>query len=343
MSLSDRSRRRLVNIAKALVSFGLIGVLLYRFDFSRSLKVAADANWHYLVAGLALAPLVIVCLALRFAAILDQGRLPLPRLTVLGLIWVGQFWNFFLPGSTGGDLYRLVQLWRHYPREKSRVVMAIFADRMLATLILLALVVVGALMLPYSRLPPVELPRWAPVVGYVAGLGALGGLVAALLLRVPLAAKLRALRGLMRQRLADARLFFVWDRALFRALAWALAGHLVNFLVFFCYCRAVGFTISFFQVVLILPPVLLLVMLPVSINGHGLREFLVIFFFGLLGIGTTGDVPARLPEVVLALSIVGLSSDFFWGLPGGVWFLLNREPTPVPPSEPARTTADGIS
>jgi len=83
----------------------------------------------------------------------------------------------------------------------------------------------------------------------------------------------------------------------------------------------VGLNVTFVQVCLFLPMVLALLILQISMNGHGFREFLLLGMFGGLGVS---PMPGKsLIQEILALSILGLSSDFLVGATGGFILFFN--------------------
>ncbi len=66
-------------------------------------------------------------------------------------------------------------------------------------------------------------------------------------------------------------------------------------------------------------------MLPVTVNGHGLREVLLIYYFKSLHIGLTSRPGAEAQEVVVALSVLLVVNDFLWNLPGGLYYLMRKQ------------------
>ena len=70
------------------------------------------------------------------------------------------------------------------------------------------------------------------------------------------------------------------------------------------------------------PVVFLLLLLPVTVNGHGLREFLLIFYFMEFGIHLAGGSSAGVPEIVVSLTLICVANDLLWSLPGGLLCLV---------------------
>ena len=115
-------------------------------------------------------------------------------------------------------------------------------------------------------------------------------------------------------------LSFSWG--LLAAISLAFAIHLVNFSASYLFARALGISISYLQILLMLPVVLFLILLPVTINGHGLRELLLIGYFTQMGITLTGAYGGGVREIAVALSVLLVTNDLLWAIPGGLWYLL---------------------
>lgn len=316
-------KRYAVIAVQAAVSLALISWIVSRFDLSRAIEVVSRAKLGYVALGFVLANGMMLLLGLRFAQVLRKGRLDLPLAEAIRIAWVGQFWNFFLPGSTGGDLYRLGTLWATHPHRKTDAAIAVFVDRLIATALLAALAVVGIFVLPLGS----AFGQWLeqsqlPVARFAWLALALTAVAAGVALIGPVRQRALALVRRVFERLVAGRIFLVPDRRLAAITGLAMAGHAVNFTVFYCYAHAVGLELGYWQVWFMLPVVLMVLILPISINGHGVREVLFVLMLTALGVGSAGNVP--LPERVIALSVVGLSSDFVIGLSGGAAFLLSR-------------------
>ncbi|OGD86148.1 hypothetical protein A2164_01560 [Candidatus Curtissbacteria bacterium RBG_13_35_7] len=78
---------------------------------------------------------------------------------------------------------------------------------------------------------------------------------------------------------------------------------------------ALGVNLDFFQLIWIYAFVSILLLVPITIGGLGLRESGFIFFLGLLGIKA---------EVAVSLSILLFASQFFFAIIGGLVELTNK-------------------
>jgi hypothetical protein len=59
-----------------------------------------------------------------------------------------------------------------------------------------------------------------------------------------------------------------------------------------------------------------------TINGHGLRELILIAYFTEMGItvGRSGGSGVR--EIAIAFSLLLVADDLLWSIPGGIWYML---------------------
>jgi uncharacterized protein (TIRG00374 family) len=316
-------------LGKFAISIGAVLYLLNRIDISQAFEIISRCDRRFLIAGVLLALLVPVCLAARFVAVLRKGGIRARFLTSLQITWIGQFWNFFLPGSTGGDLYRLAYVWKLRPQDRAQGFFAIFSDRVLATSLLLPVAAIGIFVLAPSELPEFTRPRWLDYLALTVASTIILLLILATVFWRMIAGRVHTLWTVIQRKFSSASQYFTPDSGLLAVLGWAALAHLVNFAVFFCFAQSLGLNISYMQVVMILPAIIILLMIPVSINGHGVREVLFIFFLSAMGVTYHEGYEAKLPETVLALSVVGLSVDLFCNLPGGLIFVFSREVNPA--------------
>lgn len=271
------------------------------------------------IAGWVLSFFVIAGLALRWGVFLRQQKLHLPFRSILALTWAGQFFNSVLPGSTGGDVIKMYQLCRIAPDRKAGAVASVLADRLSALVALLVMAGVGFVLEP------------APL-RFVIGKSPSGRFTAlALLVFAIIAASgawllFRLTRTThwpdrLRRTIAAAKTNLTLSRETLIALAGAFALHFLNFFTIYLFARALGIAITYSQILLMMPVVLFVVLLPITINGHGIRELLLIGYFTHLGVTLSGVQVSGVQEVAVALSLVLVANDLVWSLPGGLWYL----------------------
>ena len=232
-------------------------------------------------------------------------------------IWVGMFFNNFLPSNIGGDVVRIADT-APAAGSKTLATTVIIVDRMLG---LTALVIVAATGAFTASLFGVHIPgaRWlfvAAAVGLVAAIFviAMPQLVGHLLL--PVRALNKPWLTERAQRLEDAVIRF---RKAPSALAGAFAGALVVqiTIVAFYLLTAEGLSVPLpvFLGAVLIPVSLVVQMAPVSINGFGVREAVFAFFFRRFGLPT---------DAAVALSLVSTGMVMGLSLVGGFFFLRRR-------------------
>lgn len=321
---------RLKFLFRAIVSVTLIFLVVRKLDRPALQAILFRLESSWAIAGFACSFLIIVGLALRWRIFLRQQQIEISSGTVLCLTWSGQFFNSILPGSTGGDVMKIYQLCRIAPNRKAAAVATIFADRLCALLALLALAVIGFLIEP----APLYLLQVPAVSGIVSASFFGGVLILGLLAAWGLFALARATpwREHIERTLLSARSIFTSGPECLAAIALAFAIYLANFLVVYLFARSLGIGITPPQVALMVPVILFLVLLPVTINGHGLRELLLIGYFTHLDISLVHQTPGGVQEIAVALSLVLVSNDLLWSLPGGIWYLVNFRTRPRAPA-----------
>lgn len=293
----------------------LISAILLYFAL-RSVDLAAAAarlnqiaiGWVVLAVGVAL--LQICFGAVRWRIIAAHCDAPLRLAQALRFSLVGAFFNQALPSSIGGDAVRLWLLSRTAGWRAATY--SVLVDRGVG---LIALSVVILVALPWSRaLIPSEAGRTALLLLDVAAF--LGGATFLLLGRLDL----HWLRHWWPTRHLHAIARIAWN-ALFDKRSGpvlaplSLSIHLLAVLIAFCLARAIAAPLSFTQAFLLIPPVMLITMLPISIAGWGLREAAMVAAFGYAGLAEADGLLVSLLFGV-TMVIVGVIGGLTWILGG---------------------------
>ena len=303
-----------------MVSVSLLAFVLLKVNWGQLSGILAGLDLRCAASASALTMVLIGGLAVRWRFFLRQQNISVPFAKLLSLTWAGQFFNCVLPGSTGGDVVKIYQMCRLEPERKAAAAAAVFADRLSASFALLFL---AAIAFTFEPLPLRVLSAW-PLNWWNVSLACFGLTVAAFLAVWIASRMIRATQwpGRIVRMLKAVRSGFSFDFSTTAAVALALGLHLLNFFIVFLFAKALGLTITYSLTLAIMPVVLLMVMLPVTINGHGLRELLLIGYFNHLGIRLATSPVADVRDVVVALSVLIVANDLLWSLPGGLWYLI---------------------
>ena len=323
-------------LLRAVFSCALIALLLSRLDGSEVRHLVRGVRLLPLLAGTTLVVCSECLMAERTRLILDHWGVSLSRRRACAVTWIGQFSNNFLPGGMGGDMVKFYRVSRLYPHAKPATLVALIADRLVA---LAALVVLSTLALSLGdrqmlrRLVSgtafnsgqTHWPAWW--VATLLGFGSATCLaLACWRYRRAIVKKgavhLQSLRAAFRQ---GGRL----DRQVAAAFVLAVAVHGLGILAACSFARALAIPLTVAQMCLVWPVVAVAAMMPVSVNGHGLREFILLYYFGRWHLASHLLPGAGAKETVVALSLLMVVNDLICNLPGG-FFLLASTTTGQP-------------
>lgn len=248
--------------------------------------------------------------ALRWRRVIHgiHGRLPFA--TVFQLMFVGMFFNQALPSAIGGDAMRVWHVYR-YGLPLRAAFNSVLLDRVIAMAALLLVMLAG---LPWLfQLVTSSGIRMAVVIAAV--LMAVGLFVLYLLKFLPAAlARWRLMRAL--QNLSkDLHALVVAPGVVFPVIALSLLLHVMTSLVIYAIARSLGLGIGVVECLVLVPPVILLTILPISLAGWGVRELGMISALGYAGISSAD---ALLISITFGVLIVLVS------LPGG-WLWLTKK------------------
>lgn len=314
---------RLKVVARCAISLGLIFLVFRKVDWPAlgAVFYRLDFRW----AGIASAStfVLIISLTFRWRIFLRQQEILLPFSEILSLTWAGQFFNTVLPGSTGGDVIKIYQLCRRAPNKRAAAAATVFVDRLSALAALLVLAFGAFAFAPTPALLPVSGAWWTRSVILACIVGLLLAIPAAFIAVHLLRSSAFGMRVVRTFQAAKRHLLL--GKQLAVAVLCSFAIHLLNFLIAYLFARALGLSITYAQVLIMMPVILLLIMLPLTINGHGLREILLVSYFTsfhLSASGSPSSVATR--DLAVAFSLLLVANDLLWSLPGGLWHLVSR-------------------
>jgi glycosyltransferase 2 family protein len=319
-----QARKRWARIALQLaVSGGLLTFLLLQIDVDRTVDLVRSSHAGYLALALAIYVATTWLMAWRWKVLLAAKGIEEPLGWLTRLYFVGYAAGQVLPTSMGGDAVRIVEHARRRPTARAEAAGAVLMERILGAAGTLVLVAVG-LAVAAGRYEDVALLVWVELVS-VALLAALGVLMFSRGTRrllekriFPLGRRLHLERPVER---VHAALHGYRDHAgvLLVVLALTLGTQFTRMVAIWLCGEAVGVNVSVL-VYLILGPLLFLVMLvPFTINGLGVREAFFVAFLGRFGIGA---------DAAFATGFLFYAVTVATSVPGGI-IMLWRSVRPV--------------
>lgn len=273
-------------VAKVVFSLGLFAFLFTRMPVAHVAAALRAANLPMLAGAFLLLFVSNVLGAWQWWHLLDAVgiRIRFPR--VLGYYHVGLFFNNFLPANIGGDIARVVDASRH-GETRAAAVSTVVLDRVIGTIALAGLAVV-------TTVPAIT--RFHLGLMYLALVGFLG-LSVGMLIGVLHPSVLPAVERVMTRvglkflepHLDDLSRRFAAYRSrgsLFAGLiALALVIQVMRVGVHVVVARALGVSLPVTYFLLFVPLLAVIVSLPISLNGIGVREGAGMVLFGMVGVG----------------------------------------------------------
>ena len=296
-AFSER-RAWITRIARVGVSLALMGVVFYRMDLSQfvGLMRGADVRFLAIATGLVIVGLVIG--AYRWQRLLMALGISVPLRTLTASYFVGLFFNNFLPTSMGGDVVRIYDV-AQYSRQPSASAASVIAERALSSLAQGLIALLGlALGYDIAR-------RFAREIAVLFAVLCLILLV--LLFGDRWGHGIALLKGRVREALESIS-FCLRNKSLALGVVFvSLFFHAVIVLINYAIFEALGAHVSLTYCFLVIPIILFITLLPVSINGLGIREWAYIYFFGQLGLSMTEAVAASLMFffLLILVSLIG--------------------------------------
>lgn len=299
-------------IFKVATSTMLLAWIISKASVAEILAAVWSTNIPLLLAAYALTFIGIVLSVSRWRLLLQAQGATLPRLWLLRSYLVATFFNNFLPSTVGGDASRAYDCYRITGGSR-RAMSSVLLDRLLG---LLALVMLALGSLHFARPVSEHLPI-LPVWLSLAVIG-LAGVIGAIFFGLPsrrLAAAMALMpRPLYRGCAAIAGAFDLY-RGQWQTLIVAFALSFVHqfnvILYFMLIAQALGLEVPAFDFCLIVPLVSFVVMLPISINGIGLRENALAVMLGYYGVATA-DAVALAWLVYLGSTIPALAGGIIY-------------------------------
>jgi uncharacterized membrane protein YbhN (UPF0104 family) len=284
---SSPARQYVLMAVKLAVSVALLALLFSRIDVARLWTTVRRASVPWLLVALSVYFLNVLAATWRWHLLLAAQDVEVSGRTLLGSFLVALFFNNFLPSNIGGDVVRISDTARA-AGSKTLAATVVLLDRGLGLMALVLVAAMGATIAEKSRHVATPIwPSWlwaaflvgtaaaAPAVLAPAGFGRLlrpltvfhpewvGGRIE----------KLTAVLARFRDR--PAALAACFGGAVF------VQATIVVFYVIVAY--ALHLNLAFADMAVIVPMSFVVQMLPLSVNGFGVREATFALYFQRVG------------------------------------------------------------
>jgi uncharacterized protein (TIRG00374 family) len=312
--MNERLRDTGLTLAKGLITLSLLLILARSIDIHKTLEFLRGTSVPaFLLAGCVMV-LQVLLAVLRWGLVMTHQRVRLPFKSLLRYFWLGLFFNQVLPSSVGGDAARAYCLVREGYGIGSASV-AVLLDRLFGMAGLVILVIVALpLSMNYISDGAVRLALYAVVAGAAGAIG----FILILDRLTSRFRKWRIVRGLTALSRDARSLLFSADPGV-RLILLSIGVHLFSILAIAVLALATEIVVHWTAFVVVVPIAILLMTVPISIAGWGVREGVMVVGLGYAGVAA---------EQAVALSILFGLLVLIIALPGGlVWIVAGRRLT----------------
>lgn len=314
LGLLRRRNRRFDFVVQILISMVLIILLLRWINIGDMLSLLKNINLLYLALLLVLISFDRIFMAYKWHLLLKVKDTSISFSSAVKSYYIGTFIGFFLPATVGGDIVRILKL-RSARKKGTDVLSSVILERMLG-------LIAAAILAPIAILFLIsffELDIWIFLV--IAGVLLFLFII---LMLIPfnefIFQKINK-----NQRLARSLLFNKFKKLyqsyaeyknhrslLVLFLILSILEQLIPVVANYLACRALNLSIPFIYFLLIIPLVQLISKIPISFEGFGINEGLLVYFFALLGLSGTG---------AFTIGLLGHISIMIAALPGLYFYI----------------------
>jgi hypothetical protein len=310
------ARRYVLMAVKIAVSLVLLTILFSRIDAARLWASTRQASLAWLVVALGIYFVNVLASVWRWKLLLATQEVDLPSRTLLGSFLVAIFFNNFLPSNIGGDVIRIRDTAKA-TKSKTLATTVILVDRVMGLIGLVLVAALGATMAANmaSHVPSPIWPSWLWM-----------GFLVAMIVSAP-AVLAPAGVGRLLQPLTILHPEWVGDRidsvttalarfrehpgALISCFGGAVFVQASIVLFYVAVALALHIRITTWDLAVVVPLSFIVQMLPVSVNGFGVREATFSYYFTRIGLPLESGLLVSLVAAVLIM-VFSVSGAAVW-------------------------------
>jgi uncharacterized protein (TIRG00374 family) len=304
-------------LLKSLAAAALLGWFLYRSDVGRVFQTLASLSVLRFFFSTLLIVTAVYVNSIKWSFILPEH--PLPKLFQLNLI--GQYYSIVLPGQLGGEAAKAYLLGKGQ-RDAERVLASILFDKITGILGLFLIGIVG-LVFTTAALPAGLV--WILLIGIAVGVAALFSFRSGVLygwvstslgsLRKRIN-KLEGFLGRMSRLVDEWHLYSKKPRLLFASILIGAFYQIIGVLINVLLSRGVGIHLGFLDWCWIQAIISLVLLLPITVGGLGVREGSLVGILGWMGIASEKALALSLSlsGLVIIMAVIGGISDYRFAL-----------------------------
>lgn len=296
------------------VSIILLWFLFRQLDREVLIEIIINADKRLLLLAFSIFFINYILSLFRWEMLLKAARIHLPLKRVIISLAGGYFFNLFLPSSIGGDVVRVIDLTTH-TRRPHEVMATVLLDR-LSGYIGLVILAWLALLSSWNIIPKKNVLVWVGIITAILIIILLVLFNKSLyfkinrLLHSPSGNKIK---GYIRDVHKETHIFRHHEKVVLNNITLSLFIQMITPVTFYITALSLGLRINIIYFFIFLPIIGAVTLLPISIGGLGLREYMITSFFAMLGIST---------HLTFAMSVLNSLFILIYGGLGGLIYVL---------------------
>jgi uncharacterized protein (TIRG00374 family) len=302
------NKKSIFFILKFITSILLLWFVTSNFELGPAVDRFEDIKYGYLFTAIFIFVVLLVNNTARWVVVLRAIDADLPFKVAIKIMYISIFFNQTLPSSIGGDAFKIF-LARKAGINLKTAVNCVMLERAIALLGLILLVVLTQ---PFLLVRVEDHPA-KYLFPLLAGLALVGILIMMSLDHLPKDLQRLRIVGWLVHLASDTKKLFLTPHYTFTAILLGISGNIcLAMIAYFTFC-ALLVEVSVLDCLVLIPPVILIMTLPISIAGWGVREGAMVGAFAFVGVAE-GDA------FVVSL-LFGILNVIF-AIPGGFLWLM---------------------
>lgn len=314
-ALSKEKYKKLLTAARVVVGIGLILFLFWALDIQEIINNIRGIDVRYLFYAAIPYFLFIILSAWRWQVLLDFKKFGIRFGETLRIYFISLFFNNLLPTTVGGDMMRVAYTMKE---RRADALATVLVDRILGFVGLFIFALIAVLYLLIEKNETEFLPFMIIGLSIIVLITYIFFSEKAYSFISPVIRKLKILRiGERINRLHEAGTDFggAWG-PISLCVAHSVIIQATLAIAPFCVLLGMGNSeVSLISFFIYVPIINVISMIPVSLNGLGVRENSYVILFSRVGLDG---------EVSLAMSLVSFFIVFLFSLIGGLFFIFHR-------------------
>lgn len=301
---------------KLFVSLGVLVVLFQSIDIASLAEVMMNVDFVFLSVALSFVLSIRFVMAYRWQVVLHFYRIFPKFLKLLSIIFISNSVGQLLPGGIGVDVVRSYQLSKD-EGVATEIAASVFLDRVIGLFSMLLIAFVASVF-------GAGLNTVVPIYAVVSA-GLLMGFLALYLLRnkfsginnaqIKVQGRLKPLVTILTRFVQSLSAVRLPKTALIKLFLLSVSVQFIRIMIFFTVFLALGVRLEFLLFIIFVPLLFIVMLMPVSIGGLGVREGALYLFFKQSGVSLEACTAAGLSFHFLQLISL---------LPGVFLYLLKK-------------------